>query len=183
MRTIAAHLTTLHQNRPRGARADCLRAGRGALTLGTLHPLPTEPLHIPTLCMAGRLPEQNNAVVNLDLSAAPPAPGARPFFYFVCLFVCLFVSVFVCSGFYTPCLGCREGARPASPSHLIRLPALPAGRLGCPVAFFLTAAQKPPLRQPSSRPPASCPGSRVSPAERLLHELRNARTAEREPAS
>jgi hypothetical protein len=50
-------------------------AGRGALTLGTLHPLPTEPLQIPVLCMAGRLPEQNNAVVNLDLSAAPPAPG------------------------------------------------------------------------------------------------------------
>ena len=50
-------------------------AGRGALTLSTLHPLPTEPLQIPVLCMAGRLPEQNNAVVNLDLSAAPPAPG------------------------------------------------------------------------------------------------------------
>ena len=26
-------------------------AGRGALTLGTLRPLPTEPLHIPPLCL------------------------------------------------------------------------------------------------------------------------------------
>ena len=106
-------------------------AGRGALTLGTLRPLPTEPLHIPPLCLggwwtgaggvhrrctwpawsrslrtallrsqkvlgaslpatspralsllpsmpaAGRLPEQNNAVVNLDLSAAQAAVGER----------------------------------------------------------------------------------------------------------
>lgn len=28
-------------------------AGRGALTLGTLRPLPTEPLHIPPLCLGG----------------------------------------------------------------------------------------------------------------------------------
>lgn len=100
-----------------------LPAGRGALTLGTLRPLPTEPLHIPPLCLgaadvaeagrwrvllllcdcwpvpaacqpgaaascttlnqscalplcaAGRLPEQNNAVVNLDFTGASPAPG------------------------------------------------------------------------------------------------------------
>jgi hypothetical protein len=52
-------------------------AGRGALTLGTLHPLPTEPLHIPTLCLAARLAEQNNAVINLDLTGVPAAPGKR----------------------------------------------------------------------------------------------------------
>ncbi|GAB4821235.1 hypothetical protein N2152v2_008281 [Parachlorella kessleri] len=66
-------LTTL------AVRTMALPLGRGALTLSTLHPLPTEPLHIPVLCMAGRLPEQNNAVVNLDLSAAPPAPGSGAF--------------------------------------------------------------------------------------------------------
>ncbi|PSC69420.1 anaphase-promoting complex subunit 1 isoform X2 isoform B [Micractinium conductrix] len=56
-------------------RSCALPLGRGALTLGTLRPLPTEPLHIPPLCLAGRLPEQNNAVVNLDLSAAQAAVG------------------------------------------------------------------------------------------------------------
>ncbi len=30
---------------------------------------------MPALCLAGRLPEQHNAVVNLDLTAAQPAPG------------------------------------------------------------------------------------------------------------
>jgi hypothetical protein len=30
---------------------------------------------VPALCLAGRLPEQHNAVVNLDLTAAQPAPG------------------------------------------------------------------------------------------------------------
>ena len=30
---------------------------------------------MPALCLAGRLPEQQNAVVNLDLTAAQPAPG------------------------------------------------------------------------------------------------------------
>jgi len=43
--------------------------------LSTLQPLPTEPLNIPGLCLAGRLAEQNNATVNLDLSAALPAAG------------------------------------------------------------------------------------------------------------
>ena len=42
---------------------------------GTLAPLPTEPLPIPPLCLSGRLPEQNNAVVNLDLTQAHVAPG------------------------------------------------------------------------------------------------------------
>ena len=42
---------------------------------GTLRPLPTEPLPVPALCLAGRLPEQHNAVVNLDLTSAQPAPG------------------------------------------------------------------------------------------------------------
>ncbi|KAL4443950.1 hypothetical protein ABPG75_011687 [Micractinium tetrahymenae] len=60
-------------------RTCALPLGRGALTLGTLRPLPTEPLHIPPLCLAGRLPEQNNAVVNLDFTGAAPAPGGGAF--------------------------------------------------------------------------------------------------------
>ena len=43
--------------------------------MSTLQPLPTEPLDIPALSLAGRLAEQNNATVNLELSGAPPAPG------------------------------------------------------------------------------------------------------------
>lgn len=43
--------------------------------LGTLKPLPTEALAIPPLSLAGRLPEQHNAIINLDLTAATPAPG------------------------------------------------------------------------------------------------------------
>lgn len=42
---------------------------------GTLRPLPTEPVVIPPLCLSGRLPEQQNAQVNLDLSAAQPPLG------------------------------------------------------------------------------------------------------------
>lgn len=38
-------------------------------------PLPTEPLEIPRLNLAGMLPEQQNAVVKLDLTATTPAPG------------------------------------------------------------------------------------------------------------
>lgn len=34
-------------------RTCALPLGRGALTLGTLRPLPTEPLHIPPLCLGG----------------------------------------------------------------------------------------------------------------------------------
>ncbi|KAL3147502.1 hypothetical protein ABBQ38_014558 [Trebouxia sp. C0009 RCD-2024] len=59
-----------------GMRTMTLPLGRGALTLGTLHPIPTEPLCIPDLCLAGRLPQQHNAVFNLDLSAANAVPGA-----------------------------------------------------------------------------------------------------------
>jgi len=33
-------------------------------------------LCIPDLCLAGRLPQQHNAVFNLDLSAANAVPGA-----------------------------------------------------------------------------------------------------------
>lgn len=46
------------------------------LHVGTLRPIPTEPLCIPDLCLAGRLPQQHNAVFNLDLSAANAVPGA-----------------------------------------------------------------------------------------------------------
>eukprot|EP00887_Chlorella_sp_A99_P005912 scaffold29.g5912.t1 len=58
--------------------------GRGALTLGTLRPLPTEPLHIPPLSLAGRLVEQNNATVNLDFTNAPAAPGGGAAAEFSC---------------------------------------------------------------------------------------------------
>ena len=37
---------------------------------GTMQPLPTEPVTFPALCLAGRLPEQQNATVNLDLTHA-----------------------------------------------------------------------------------------------------------------
>ena len=47
-----------------------------AACAGTLRPIPTEPLCIPDLCLAGRLPQQHNAVFNLDLSAANAVPGA-----------------------------------------------------------------------------------------------------------
>ena len=35
-----------------------------------MQPLPTEPVTFPALCLAGRLPEQQNATVNLDLTHA-----------------------------------------------------------------------------------------------------------------
>ena len=35
-----------------------------------MRPLPTEPVTFPALCLAGRLPEQQNATVNLDLTHA-----------------------------------------------------------------------------------------------------------------
>ncbi len=48
------------------------------IVAGTMRPLPTEPLPIPPLCLSGRLPQQQNAIVNLDLtqSQAPPGGGA-----------------------------------------------------------------------------------------------------------
>ena len=48
---------------------------KASLDAGTLHPLPTEPLDIPQLCLLGMLPEQQNAVFELDLSQSTPAPG------------------------------------------------------------------------------------------------------------
>lgn len=42
---------------------------------GTLQPLPTEPLSIPELNLSGLLPEQQNAVVKLDLAMTAQAPG------------------------------------------------------------------------------------------------------------
>jgi len=47
----------------------------GLIIAGTLTPLPTEPLSIPQLNLSGLLPEQQNAVVKLDLTSTTPAPG------------------------------------------------------------------------------------------------------------
>ncbi|KAG1677449.1 hypothetical protein FOA52_001904 [Chlamydomonas sp. UWO 241] len=72
-----------------------LPVGRGALGLGTLAPLPTEPLPLPPLCLAGTLPTESGPPggrgdgaagtvptpasapqqLALDLGAASPAPG------------------------------------------------------------------------------------------------------------
>lgn len=60
-------------------RTMALNFGRGALTLSTVKPLPTEALRIPTMCLAGKLPDQSNAIVNLDLSNTLPAPGGGGF--------------------------------------------------------------------------------------------------------
>ena len=71
-------LTAAHQTRltTLAVRTMSLPVGRGAFTLGTLRLLPTDPFTIPPLCMAGRLPEKQNATINLDLSSAAPAGGA-----------------------------------------------------------------------------------------------------------
>lgn len=42
---------------------------------GTLLPLPTDALPIPTLCLGGRLPDKHGAIIILDLTSAAPAPG------------------------------------------------------------------------------------------------------------
>jgi hypothetical protein len=42
--------------------------GRGALTLGTSHLLLTEPVPIPRLVLSGRVPDQNNTTISLDLN-------------------------------------------------------------------------------------------------------------------
>ncbi|CAI9091739.1 OLC1v1026843C1 [Oldenlandia corymbosa var. corymbosa] len=47
-------------------RTTSLPFGRGAFTLATTHTLLTEALAVPKLVLAGRLPAQQNAVVNLD---------------------------------------------------------------------------------------------------------------------
>ena len=45
-----------------------LPVGRGAFSLSTLTPLPTEPFSIPDLTLSGTLPHQNNAHISLDLT-------------------------------------------------------------------------------------------------------------------
>ena len=52
------------------ARTAAMPVGRGAASLGTVIAKPTEALLVPTLCLAGCLPTQQYAVVNLDLTAA-----------------------------------------------------------------------------------------------------------------
>ncbi|CAL5412771.1 unnamed protein product [Camellia sinensis] len=47
-------------------RTTALPLGRGAFTLATMHTLLTEALTVPKLVLAGRLPAQQNATVNLD---------------------------------------------------------------------------------------------------------------------
>uniref|UniRef100_A0A7N0U9Q1 Anaphase-promoting complex subunit 1 n=1 Tax=Kalanchoe fedtschenkoi TaxID=63787 RepID=A0A7N0U9Q1_KALFE len=47
-------------------RTTALPVGRGAFTLATTHTLLTETLTVPKLVLAGRLPAQQNATVNLD---------------------------------------------------------------------------------------------------------------------
>ena len=42
---------------------------------GTLLPLPTDALPMPTLCLGGRLPDKHGAIIILDLTTAAPAPG------------------------------------------------------------------------------------------------------------
>jgi anaphase-promoting complex subunit 1 len=50
-------------------RTTALPAGRGAFTLATAVPVLTEALPLPKLVLAGRLPAQQNATVNLDVNA------------------------------------------------------------------------------------------------------------------
>lgn len=57
------------------SRTMALPLGRGAATLATRRPLPTEPASVPSMCLAGILPSQNNASISLDLSNSQPAPG------------------------------------------------------------------------------------------------------------
>jgi anaphase-promoting complex subunit 1 len=47
-------------------RTAVLPLGRGAFTLSTIHTLLTEAFTVPKLVLAGRLPSQQNAIVNLD---------------------------------------------------------------------------------------------------------------------
>ena len=55
-----------------GLRTMALPVGRGAFTYGTLKPLPTEPLEIPTLNLSGLLPHQNNATISLEFPNTGP---------------------------------------------------------------------------------------------------------------
>ncbi|CAD7696275.1 unnamed protein product [Ostreobium quekettii] len=57
-------------------RTMALSVGRGAFTLGTVMPQPTEEMQIPDLCLAGRTTERGN-IVNLDLSQHQPGQAAE----------------------------------------------------------------------------------------------------------
>jgi len=57
------------------ARTSAMPVGRGAATLSTLLVKPTEVLGVPELCLAGCLPTQQFAVVNLDLTATNAPAG------------------------------------------------------------------------------------------------------------
>lgn len=52
-----------------------LALGRGAMDLGTYDALPTEMLESPDIDLSGRIVERNDAIVTLDLSSDPQAPG------------------------------------------------------------------------------------------------------------
>jgi anaphase-promoting complex subunit 1 len=56
------------------ARTCALPLGRGAYTLATARPLPTEALPVPRLVLAGALPAAHNATMALDLAAAGAPP-------------------------------------------------------------------------------------------------------------
>lgn len=74
---MCLHLHATPQLMASAVRTMALALGRGALTLGSAHPLPTEPLVIPPLCLSGVVPGQHYAHVPLDLSTAQPAPGVE----------------------------------------------------------------------------------------------------------
>lgn len=63
-----------------------MSVGRGAFTLATVEPLPTEPVTFPRLNLSGRLPSQHDATVNLDLAAmgAPMDFSVWPEFHAGC---------------------------------------------------------------------------------------------------
>ncbi|KAL5008156.1 hypothetical protein ScPMuIL_013737 [Solemya velum] len=61
-------------------RTMALPVGRGMFTLSTFHPLPTEALPIPRLCLTGRAPPRN-ATVDLTHIDTPPNMNAWPCFH------------------------------------------------------------------------------------------------------
>ena len=70
-----AQCLQIHVETSQAALCSCLLVMPELLMLsgpcaGTMQPLPTEPVTFPALCLAGRLPEQQNATVNLDLTHA-----------------------------------------------------------------------------------------------------------------
>lgn len=68
------------------SRSCAVAVGRGAFTLATVQPLPTEPVTLPKLNLSGRLPSQHDATLNLDLAAmgAPPDVTVWPEFHTGC---------------------------------------------------------------------------------------------------